>query len=331
MKKWIIGFQSTLKRKIPLVSTQLSYRDHLGSWKVRWGIRRNRYRIPPGLYGVGNPDKQDYVFVTANYKMSFDKLRKELKGIDAWILVLDTKGINVWCAAGKGTFGTEELIRQIIKVGLAQIITHRTLILPQLGASGVAAHIVQKDTGFKVIFGPVYSHDITAFINNNLKATKEMRKISFSFKERMVLIPIEFVSSLKLIPFFIIFFGLFHLIHGEGFFYTFRRDFSLFIITIISGTVFVEFLLPWIPFRALAMKGWILGMITVFIGTVFLGVSGMERVAHILILPPLSSFLALLFTGSTPYTSLSGVQKEVLIAVPLMIISVISGIVLKII
>jgi len=66
---------------------------------------RMSYAISPGLYAVGNPTKESDVFVSANYKLSFDVLRRELKGFNAWILVLDTKGINVWCAAGKGTFG----------------------------------------------------------------------------------------------------------------------------------------------------------------------------------------------------------------------------------
>jgi hypothetical protein len=39
----------------------------------------------------------------------------------------DTKGINVWCAAWKGTFGTEELIRRIETSGLAAVVSHRTL------------------------------------------------------------------------------------------------------------------------------------------------------------------------------------------------------------
>ena len=46
-------------------------------------------------------------------KLSFDILRRELKGLNAWVLVLDTKSINVWCAAGKGTFSTNELISRM--------------------------------------------------------------------------------------------------------------------------------------------------------------------------------------------------------------------------
>jgi CO dehydrogenase/acetyl-CoA synthase gamma subunit (corrinoid Fe-S protein) len=87
--------------------------------------------------------------------MTFDRLRSTLSGLDAWVIVLDTKGINVWCAAGKGTFGTTELINRIKKVRLSEIVSHRTIILPQLGAPGVAAHEVQKKYRFKSVYGPV--------------------------------------------------------------------------------------------------------------------------------------------------------------------------------
>ena len=111
----------------------------------------------PGLYAVGEPDRESDVFVTANYKLSFDILRRELKGLNAWIIVLDTKGINVWCAAGKGTFGTNELINRINEINLHNVVSHRRIIIPQLGAVGVNARIVHQRTGFRVYFGPVHA------------------------------------------------------------------------------------------------------------------------------------------------------------------------------
>ena len=125
------------------VGTELTFTDRLGSAAARWGIGRMHYVVAPGLYRVGEPGPDAPVLVTANYKMSFDRLRCELGGLDAWILVLDTKGINVWCAAGKGTFGTDELVGRIAAVHLQERVSHRTLILPQLGAVGVAARVLR--------------------------------------------------------------------------------------------------------------------------------------------------------------------------------------------
>ena len=146
-----------------------------------------RYRVDPGLYSLGSPTAEAKVFVTANYKLSFDHLRKGLNGLDAWILVLDTKGINVWCAAGKGTFGTDELVRRIGSEKLAEKVSHKNIIVPQLGAPGIAAHEVKKKTGFSVIYGPIRSKDIRTFVARNNTMTEKMRTVTFTLAERAVL------------------------------------------------------------------------------------------------------------------------------------------------
>ncbi len=98
---------------IPRMGAELSFRDRLGTIKARWAVGRMSFTLDPGLYALGSPDAASHVFVTANYKMSFDRLRAALKGISAWILVLDTRGINVWCAAGKGTLAPLHLSRSL--------------------------------------------------------------------------------------------------------------------------------------------------------------------------------------------------------------------------
>ena len=176
--------------QIPKVSTTLNRNDKLGTLKARTGINRNNYKVESGIYAVGNPDENSRVLVTANYKLSFDTLRKELEGFDLWILVIDTKGINVWCAAGKGTFGTEELLNRIKSTALENLVSHRKLIIPQLGAPGVSSYKIKELSGFSVIYGPIRANDLPVFINNGLKATEEMRRVTFSFKERLVLLPV---------------------------------------------------------------------------------------------------------------------------------------------
>ena len=121
----------------PTVSSKLELSDLLGALKVRFGINRNNYTVKPGLYKVGKPDSQSDVLVSANYKLSFDVLRKNLDTLNVWILVVDTKGVNVWCAAGKGNFGTENVVKSIKNSSLEYIVKHRNIILPQLSASGV--------------------------------------------------------------------------------------------------------------------------------------------------------------------------------------------------
>ena len=91
-------------------------------------------------------------------------MRSALVGVDAYILVLDTRGINVRCAAGKGTFGTDELVHRIENTGLAGTVTHRKIIVPQLGAPGISAHDVQRRSGFRVEYGPVRARDFPEYI-----------------------------------------------------------------------------------------------------------------------------------------------------------------------
>lgn len=317
------------KSQFTETSDRLTLKDILGSWKARWGINRMNYKVEPGLYALGKPDSNSPVFVTANYKMSFDVLRKELSDLNSWILVLDTKGINVWCAAGKGTFGTDELIKRIDEVGLASIVSHMTVIVPQLGAVGVSAHEVQRKSGFKVIYGPVRAADIKEFLKNGLKATAEMRTVRFKVLDRIVLTPMELMGSVK--PTLIIF-GVMFLLNILGLGSFSRTDVVGYIGALLVGCFLVPLLLPWIPGRAFAFKGWLLGILWAIYVAVSIGGSFesniLAGIAYLLILPAVSAFYAMNFTGASTYTSFSGVLKEMSFAVPSTIASIGIGIVL---
>lgn len=328
---WVIGEIQTSLGIVPQITTHLIFKDTLGSWKVRLGINRMNYKINPGLYAVGVPDNTSPVLVAANYKLSFDALRKELSDINAWILVLDTKGINVWCAAGKGTFGTKELVSRIDKTKLYEIVSHRRLILPQLGAPGISAHEVLKNTEFKVIYGPVKAKDLKAFIHSGNKATEQMREVRFNICDRLVLTPIELVGTFKLS---LMIFGSLFLLNLMAVRPFGVIDFYAYAGAIITGCVLTPLLLPLIPGRSFAWKGWLLGFLWALSVNVFNGwpqdpsYSWVRALGYLLILPSISSYYAMNFTGSSTYTSLSGVLKEMKIAVPGIFISIGIGIIL---
>jgi hypothetical protein len=325
---WSRGIIDIPEGKVVRVATELKCKDMLGSWKARWAINRMRYTVLPGLYGVGNPDDKSPVLVTANYKMSFDRLRKELTGLNAWIMVLDTKGINVWCAAGKGTFGTAELINRIRIVGLSRVVSHHTIVLPQLGAPGVAAHEVRKQTEFSVVYGPVRASDIKDFLNADMKATRAMREITFGFLDRLVLSPVELVLAWKptaIAASVIVIAALIGIMDVS-----FAGVFP-FITAILIGTIVAPALLPWIPGRAFSWKGWLLGFIWAM-AVVCMNMNSVQpwdiwnNLALLLLLPAISAYLTMNFTGTSTYTSLSGVKKEMRIAVPVIIILALAGI-----
>ncbi|UCB44903.1 MAG: acetyl-CoA synthase subunit gamma [Spirochaetota bacterium] len=325
--KWVEGSIETEAGRIDLVTTSLITADRWGRFKSRVSRFRMKYNVDPGLYAVGNPDDSSPILVSANYKLSFDILRSSIAGLSAYILVLDTKGINVWCAAGKGTFGTEELIRLIKETGLIKLVRHRKIILPQLGAPGIRAHVVQKETGFRVYYGPVYAKDIPDYLKNGYKATEDMRTVHFNFKDRLILTPMEITQVWKsLLIYIAIIFVLFGLqpqgiifkeaVHG-GFHF-----FLLGLLAIFTGSFLTPLFLPAIPFRAFSLKGFLVGIVTTFIYFYFLRVYTDVFLTIIIFLffPVVSSFLALEFTGATAYTNISGVKKEVKIAIPFYIV-----------
>jgi len=252
---------------VPRVETTLTRADRFGALKVRLDIGRYRYRVEPGLYRVGEPDATSPVLVTANYKLTFDAVRKELTGIDAWLLVLDTKGINVWCAAGKGTFGTKELCAKILSTNLHDVVEHRTVIVPQLGAPGIAAHEVKAFTDFRVVYGPVRAADIPAYLEAGMKATDEMRHVTFNMRDRVTLTGTELSwawkpKTLAIMAAVVLASG----IYGMQFSWravVLRGGFALLaaIAGLIAGGFVTPLLLPWVPGRMFALKGAIVGAV----------------------------------------------------------------------
>jgi CO dehydrogenase/acetyl-CoA synthase delta subunit len=323
---WASGTISTPAGVVLKVRTDLSRADIWGMVKSRASAFRMHYIVPPGLYAVGKPAKESDVFVTANYKMSFDALRRELKGINAWVLVLDTKGINVWCAAGKGTFGTDELVKRITEANLKAVVSHHRIILPQLGGVGVSAGTIQKKTGFRVSFGPVRAKDISAYINSGYKKTTEMSLTKFSVWDRLVLTPMEINPVMKKYPWFaaavLFIFGL----QPSGI--LFQQAWSgglpflvLGLLTVFSGAFLTPVLLPFVPFRSFAIKGWLVGLASIFLAAQFFSLMNMQHklllVTSFILFPALSSYIALQFTGATTFTGMSGVKRELKIGIPL--------------
>lgn len=322
-----VGWVTTPAGEIPRVSTALKVRDWLGAVMVRFAFRRMRYAVEPGLYAVGSPGGDSPILVSANYKLSFDLLRRRLTGIDAWILVLDTKGINVWCAAGKGTFGTDEIVRRVEAARLSEAVKGRQLILPQLGASGTRAHEVTRRTRFGVVYGPVRAADIKEFLRAGMKANPEMRRVRFDLVDRAVLIPVELILGLKTM---LVITAVLVLLSGLKMWgYSLDRAASaapavaaLAMGAFFASIILVPLLLPWLPGRAFASKGGWLGAVMGLIlyassraGLLHIG-GRLELLGWMIGIMALGSFVAMNFTGASTYTSLSGVMKEMKTAVP---------------
>jgi hypothetical protein len=214
-------------------------------------------------------------------------------------------------------------------MNLERLVRHRRIVLPQLGASGVRAHVVRKETGFSVSYGPVYAKDIPQYLENGFRATDAMRTVRFSLKERFVLTPMEVVPLYKKFLLYcvavLVLFGL----QPEGI--QFRSALLvgwhfllLGALGILSGGFLTPLLLSVLPFRSFSLKGLVTGLVVcaLYWGLLLRGTdTGIYITALVFLLfPALSSYLALNFTGAMPFTNMSGVKKEVSAAVPAYIV-----------
>jgi acetyl-CoA decarbonylase/synthase complex subunit gamma len=335
---FVTGALNTPVGQVPQVVSTLAWRDYAGMYKVRWNIGRMSHTVAPGLYALGTPEAASPVLVSANYKFSFDLLRAALPGRNAWILVLDTKGINVWCAAGKGTFGTQELLTRLAASRVGEVVSHRELILPQLGAPGVAAHEVKKASGFRVRYGPIRACDLPRYLDAGCQATPEMRGKTFTLRERAAVIPVELVhagkAALLLLPALFLLGG----INRHAAFWQHACNHGIWagialLAAIVTGSCLVPLLLPVLPGRAFSSKGFSLGLAVALLliwlrqGTLYWPPDMWEALAWLCAVPALTAYLAMNFTGCSTYTSLSGVKQEMRWALPCQIVGTAAGLV----
>ena len=172
-------------------------------WTLFFRIIPPYPKVQPGLYAVGQPNSESPVLVTGNFDLTVRSLVRAIDGLtDAWVLVADSAGINVWCAAGGGYFTAEKVIAAVKSSHLDEVVQHRALILPQLCANGVDGWRIRKETGWGVHWGPVRAEDVPEFLASKRKKTDDMRWVQFPIKDRleMVTVTLGFYALLILLP-----------------------------------------------------------------------------------------------------------------------------------
>ena len=236
----------------------------------------------------------------------------------------------------KNPFGTDEIVNRIQSVRLEKIVSHHRLILPQLSAPGIRAHHVRQRSGFKVIYGPVRASDLPEFLQAGMNASPDMRRVRFPMVSRIALIPVEIVGMLKYALLIAAGFLLLSGLHSRG--YSVHRMLSFgswsaaaFFAGCILAVSLTPALLPWLPGRSFSGKGALIGLVFALAIDAYalthpaVSQSAFAYVGWLLIIPAVASFLALNFTGASTYTSLSGVKKEMRVAVPIQIIAAVIG------
>jgi uncharacterized membrane protein len=199
---------------------------------------------------------------------------------------------------------------------LGEVVRHRKLILPQLGAPGVAAHEVKKRSGFWVEYGPVRAGDLPEYLKTHT-ATSQMRRVEFPIIDRLVLVPVDIVQTfLPTLLAVLVFYFLGGWISSLAV-----------VAAVYSGIILFPILLPWLPTHNFSTKGFLLGSLVAipFALSAFLyhpewtwyRQAG-QALEFMLAMPAVTAFIALNFTGSSTFTSRTGVRREMFASIPAM-------------
>lgn len=138
-----------------------------------------------GIVKIGNPDRNSPVLLACNFRLTVSRVKRSLKGLDVYLLIANSRGINAWCAAAGGLLSNHDAI-SILKVsGIETIVDHRKVILPQLAGTGIEAKTIRAKTGWHVLWGPVDAKDIPEFLKANFKKDDSMRQVKFDFAQRL--------------------------------------------------------------------------------------------------------------------------------------------------
>jgi len=266
----------------------------LDLWLLFFRIIPPYPKVRTGLYAVGQPDGTSPVLVTGNFDLTVRRLIKAIDGrINAWVLVADSAGINVWCAAGGGYFTAEKVIAAVKSSHLNEVVRHHALILPQLCANGVDGWRIRKETGWGVHWGPARAVDIPAYLASKRKKTDAMRWVRFPFKDRleMVTVTVGFYALLILLPVFFFwrstFWPITFSLLGLSYFYAIvhpwlpgrdglYKSIPLTLIALAGLFVYTAF---WHPLPVVNLFHWVVGLtgLSIFSGAELQGMSPLMR------------------------------------------------------
>lgn len=184
---------------VPKVYPRLSHRITLKTllldvWSYVTRIFPPYPRFATGLYRIGQPDRTSPVLVTGNYELTVRRVVRELDGaVDCWLVVANSRGINVWCAAGGGHFAATDVISALKTCGVMDVVDHHALILPQLCANGVDGRKIRHETKWRVLWGPVRAGDIPAYLAADCQKSDAMRRVRFPLKDRLEMTTVTLV------------------------------------------------------------------------------------------------------------------------------------------
>ena len=161
-----------------------------------------------------------------------------------------------------------------------------------------------------------------------------MRRVTFNLFERAAVIPVELsMATKKATAVAVAFFLLAGVAWPGGLNANLVQHgvvaLAFVILSVLVGAVFTPLILPWLPPRAFAAKGLILGLgLSVLLGSLWQPTTlalVLEIVGLALMASTAASFMAMNFTGASTFTSLSGVKREMRLYVPVQLLLIVVG------
>jgi hypothetical protein len=281
---------------------------------------------PTGLYSFNEPNEESPVLVTVNYYLTVSRVMEsiERQGITCHLLVVDGRGINVWCGSRGGHVNTTSVLDAVDEYNLSDVVTHRTLILPQLIASSVSKPEL-KDNGWDAVFGPIAIDDVGEFIKNGFRKSSEQSLVTFSLgnrlEENLRHLVFETAMFLLMTPIF----WLLTLVGGPlvGWFGFWSSNLLFLLLGVYVLGTFMAILDPWMPTTSGLVRGLITGLLSLLVW---------KGVAVVLLIMPivwldtigltilgLSIFTGFNWGGATPFMSETQMERDIIVGLMLII------------
>lgn len=121
-------------------------------------------QVEPKIYEIGRVTQESPVLITTNFSITYFTVAGEVEAskVPAYIICTDAEGMSVLTAWAAEKFTAEKIDQALKKCGIAERVTHRTVIIP--GYVAVLSGKLQEVSGWKVIVGPREASGITAFL-----------------------------------------------------------------------------------------------------------------------------------------------------------------------
>lgn len=121
-------------------------------------------QVDAGVYPVGKAAAGSPVLVTTNFSLTYFTVRADIESsrVPAHLLIADCDGMSVLTAWAAGKFSAESIATLLAESGIAEAVSHRTVILP-----GMVARLsgrIEELSGWRVLVGPQESSSLPAYL-----------------------------------------------------------------------------------------------------------------------------------------------------------------------